>query len=266
MSLSSQASLESQSNPLDAPIINDAIQTHLTSHILAIVCHLLNPSLEDNAFTHSNTHSENKRLAAPGDEKRPFLLLLVGEITSLQKLATALQSCIGFSQALLAQEIIITTFSIQDFTQASFLQRYDLGCFIHPWLTADPATATITTAQLNGIAMRLRDLFAQQSLLFMPVIPVNSASPEHLDACPAIVTATVTATPIVVDEAQKARVSDISGVRFDNLGYTLTTANTNRANTAVACWQFNLYDYKPQPAWLNSRYWANPENFDKFRW
>lgn len=29
---------------------------------------------------------------------------------------------------------------------------------------------------------------------------------------------------------------------------------------------FQLYAYKSPPEWLNSRYWANPELFDKFRW
>jgi hypothetical protein len=31
-------------------------------------------------------------------------------------------------------------------------------------------------------------------------------------------------------------------------------------------WQFNILEYKQTPDWLNSRYWANPENFDKYRW
>lgn len=34
----------------------------------------------------------------------------------------------------------------------------------------------------------------------------------------------------------------------------------------ITLWQFNLYDYKPLPNWLNSDYWANPENWDKQRW
>jgi hypothetical protein len=28
----------------------------------------------------------------------------------------------------------------------------------------------------------------------------------------------------------------------------------------------DLYDYKDTPDWLNNRYWANPENWDKYRW
>lgn len=31
-------------------------------------------------------------------------------------------------------------------------------------------------------------------------------------------------------------------------------------------WQFNILEYKQVPDWLNSRYWANPENFGKYRW
>lgn len=31
-------------------------------------------------------------------------------------------------------------------------------------------------------------------------------------------------------------------------------------------WQFNILEYKQIPDWLNSKYWANPENFDKYRW
>ncbi len=28
----------------------------------------------------------------------------------------------------------------------------------------------------------------------------------------------------------------------------------------------DLMDYKQTPDWLNNHYWANPENWDKFRW
>lgn len=35
---------------------------------------------------------------------------------------------------------------------------------------------------------------------------------------------------------------------------------------ALTLWQFNLYDYKQLPPWLNSKYWANPEQWNKRRW
>jgi hypothetical protein len=28
----------------------------------------------------------------------------------------------------------------------------------------------------------------------------------------------------------------------------------------------DLYDYKPTPDWLNNRFWANPELWNKYRW
>ena len=31
-------------------------------------------------------------------------------------------------------------------------------------------------------------------------------------------------------------------------------------------WQFNILTYKQVPDWLNARFWANPENWTKFRW
>ena len=29
---------------------------------------------------------------------------------------------------------------------------------------------------------------------------------------------------------------------------------------------FDLKTYKPVPDWLNPKFWANPQNWDKFRW
>jgi len=29
---------------------------------------------------------------------------------------------------------------------------------------------------------------------------------------------------------------------------------------------YNIESYRPKRDWLNSRFWANPENFDKYRW
>lgn len=38
------------------------------------------------------------------------------------------------------------------------------------------------------------------------------------------------------------------------------------SSTAAAVYVFDLYDYKPTPDWLNSRFWAHPERFDKDWW
>jgi len=29
---------------------------------------------------------------------------------------------------------------------------------------------------------------------------------------------------------------------------------------------YNIESYRPKRDWLNSRFWANPENYDKYRW
>ena len=34
----------------------------------------------------------------------------------------------------------------------------------------------------------------------------------------------------------------------------------------VHVYAFDIYDYKLTPDWLNSKYWANPELFDKYWW
>lgn len=46
----------------------------------------------------------------------------------------------------------------------------------------------------------------------------------------------------------------------------LTTESLSLADEDVELWQFNLFDYKQLPDWLNSKFWANPENWGKFRW
>ncbi len=39
--------------------------------------------------------------------------------------------------------------------------------------------------------------------------------------------------------------------------------------SAGQCWrvhEFSIGSYKVTPDWLNAKYWAHPERFDKFRW
>ena len=50
-----------------------------------------------------------------------------------------------------------------------------------------------------------------------------------------------------------------------SLGFTQLIDKT--AHSAdFALWQFNILTYKHVPDWFNSRFWANPENWNKFRW
>ena len=50
-----------------------------------------------------------------------------------------------------------------------------------------------------------------------------------------------------------------------SLGFTqLIDKTTHDENFAL--WQFNILTYKHVPDWFNSKFWANPENWNKFRW
>lgn len=50
-----------------------------------------------------------------------------------------------------------------------------------------------------------------------------------------------------------------------SLGFTqLIDKTVHEADFAL--WQFNILTYKHVPDWFNSKFWANPENWDKFRW
>lgn len=47
---------------------------------------------------------------------------------------------------------------------------------------------------------------------------------------------------------------------FLGLGFSL------RLNEDYALFTYALENYQFKKDWLNSRYWANPENYDKYRW
>jgi hypothetical protein len=49
------------------------------------------------------------------------------------------------------------------------------------------------------------------------------------------------------------------------LGFTQLIDKTTHESD-FALWQFNILTYKHIPDWFNSKFWANPENWDKFRW
>lgn len=42
--------------------------------------------------------------------------------------------------------------------------------------------------------------------------------------------------------------------------------NDQTIQSTLQLWQFNILTYKHVPDWFNSKFWANPENWDKFRW
>lgn len=50
-----------------------------------------------------------------------------------------------------------------------------------------------------------------------------------------------------------------------SLGFTQLIDRTTHDHN-FALWQFNILTYKHVPDWFNSKFWANPENWNKFRW
>ena len=50
-----------------------------------------------------------------------------------------------------------------------------------------------------------------------------------------------------------------------SLGFTQLIDRTLH-DRDFALWQFNILTYKHVPDWFNSKFWANPENWNKFRW
>lgn len=58
---------------------------------------------------------------------------------------------------------------------------------------------------------------------------------------------------------------DWSVADFLGLGFRRAEQATS-LTSAYWVYRYNIYDYKITPDWLNSRYWANPEQWDQQRW
>lgn len=43
-------------------------------------------------------------------------------------------------------------------------------------------------------------------------------------------------------------------------------ARFQQADALIEAWSFDIRSYKSVPDWLNPRFWANPENWNKYRW
>lgn len=65
-----------------------------------------------------------------------------------------------------------------------------------------------------------------------------------------------------------ARAGEANGwTETDLLGLGLVRLKTYPVrDAALGVYTFDLYDYKLTPDWLNAKYWANPELFDKYWW
>ena len=117
-------------------------------------------------------------------------------------------------------------------------QRFELACFWLPTMSAQQLQQFIPTI------MRYRDLYAAHLLIAVKdKIDLRAYGFMPFD--------------ILGNQAVDTAITAIDSHMAERL---LPSASS------LTLWQFNLYDYKHLPNWLNSKYWANPENWDKYRW
>lgn len=190
----------------------------LTSYLNNIAAHILQ-------VIHQLTLSVESEAQSNQQDSSPFSILLVSDDQINELL-----------YHLLIKEhpkLVIDSLTLTEFEAMPFNKRYTLGCLVQPFelnseSSRDKTQAQASDATYSTIAIRLRDLFAEQSLLLT--------------------------------------YTTLSELNFNCLGYIAHPIETSDEIPDFVSWQFNLYDYKQLPDWLNAKYWANPENFDKYRW
>ena len=62
------------------------------------------------------------------------------------------------------------------------------------------------------------------------------------------------------------RVLILAHPHHTSLLHALGFSQIEQLSEQLILWQFNILSYKQVPDWLNSRFWANPENWNKYRW
>ncbi|MER1973229.1 MAG: DUF6231 family protein [Psychrobacter alimentarius] len=111
-------------------------------------------------------------------------------------------------------------------------ERYTLACF---WL---PTLSLELLQQYIPLLMRYRDLYAAHVLIALD----DTVDLKAYGFTPFDVLNEQPLEDKVINKAKSA------------------------SSDSATLWQFNLYDYKQLPNWLNADYWANPENWGKNRW
>ena len=126
--------------------------------------------------------------------------------------------------------------TLLELNQRQLPERYELACF---WL---PTLSPELLQQYIPLLMRYRDLYAAHLLI---------ALDDTLDL------KAYGFTPFdILNEPS---------LEMNNTDKTKQPLSA-KSSASARLWQFNLYDYKQLPNWLNADYWANPENWGKHRW
>lgn len=129
-----------------------------------------------------------------------------------------------------SQIVHVTTLS--ELNQQQIPGRYALACF---WL---PTLSPEMLQQYIPLLMRYRDLYAAHVLIALD----DTVDLKAYGFTPFDVLNEQPLEDKVINKAKSA------------------------SSDSATLWQFNLYDYKQLPNWLNADYWANPENWGKNRW
>lgn len=155
---------------------------------------------------------------------------MLNDLSQEQPIHTAL--CIGYDvQKCHQQHIQWRYFNVSELLNLPFTQRYDFALIAFNTL----ATEEISIQQKTQSLVKLRDLMAKR------ISVIAKYEDEHL----------------------------LRSLGFTQLLQDLNTEKSDdisqfQKNTML--WQFNILNYKHVPDWFNSKFWANPENWDKFRW
>lgn len=124
--------------------------------------------------------------------------------------------------------------TLSELTQQQLPERYELACFWLPNLSAE------LLPQYIPLLMRYRDLYAAHLLIALDsTLDLKAYGFTPFD---------ILSEPSLKDAGSRAIHASSS------------------TDSLPTLWQFNLYDYKQLPNWLNADYWANPENWGKHRW
>lgn len=219
-------------------ILNDYIKA-----LLSTLDDSVSPfNVEDNAQLSVNKDTANKNTVnKTSNNIKPNQLPQLLWIVENKKMLAELRSQLGFKNEGDDGEITFNTPSsmnattkkiadlstLPELTTQPVSQRYQLACFWLPNLSSDMLQPYIP------LLMRYRDLYAAHLL-------------------------------IALDSTLDLRAYGFTPL--DLLGETPLPQSSSNLSASLTLWQFNLYDYKKLPNWLNADYWANPENWNKHRW
>lgn len=143
-------------------------------------------------------------------------------------------------------------------TSGSVLLLGEEGARISAAISAE-ATQQGAAPECSTLKLSLAELVAgpeRRHALAIVADPLPEAMAREHDAVLARLR-DVLAERVLVMAPQQADLT----TRLTALGYRMLVRTSQ---TLIA--SFDLYDYKQRPTWLKAEHWANPQQWDRFRW